>query len=219
MQARNTRIGDGPQYGRTPRARRSIACEPAAETSPSESSAIPTTNRTNLAAPAPVWRLTKSTPATDERREPAEDEQRRRGSAFDREGAGAGRSAGGGGGGGESNGAAADAGAGSPSGGINAPAARPGRRFGCCYPGGRAGSRAVTAGLRGAMRPVGRGRRQRLQGGGAGSRRSKSLPHHAHSDQSRPTSRLQFGQTRFSRVRHVGQMIHSSLTRRSQVGQ
>ena len=52
-----------------------------------------------------------------------------------------------------------------------------------------------------------------------GSRRSKSLPHHAHSDQSRPTSRLQFGQTRFSRVRQVGQMIHSSLTRRSQVGQ
>ena len=48
------------------------------------------------------------------------------------------------------------------------------------------------------------------------SRRSKSLPHQAHSDQSMPTSRLQFGQTRLSRVRHDGQMIHSSSTRRSQ---
>ena len=36
------------------------------------------------------------------------------------------------------------------------------------------------------------------------SRRSKSLPHHAHSDQSIPTRRLQFGQTRFSRVRQWG---------------
>ena len=51
------------------------------------------------------------------------------------------------------------------------------------------------------------------------SRRSKSLPHQAHSDQSMPTSRLQFGQTRLSRVRQFGQMIHSSSIRRSQVGQ
>ena len=51
------------------------------------------------------------------------------------------------------------------------------------------------------------------------SRRSKSLPHQAHSDQSIPTSRLQFGQTRLRRVRQFGQMIHSSSIRRSQVGQ
>ncbi len=71
------------------------------------------------------------------------------------------------------------------------------------------------------MRPVG----SRPDGSGsifaaaATSRRSKSLPHHAHSDQSRPTNREQLGQTRFRRVRQDGQMIHSSLTRRSQVGQ
>ena len=51
------------------------------------------------------------------------------------------------------------------------------------------------------------------------SRRSKSRPHHAHRDQPRPTSRLQFGHTRLSRVRQVGQMIHSSSIRREQVGQ
>ena len=48
------------------------------------------------------------------------------------------------------------------------------------------------------------------------TRRSKSLPHQAHKVQSRPTSRSQLGQTRFSRVRHHGQMIQSSFTRRSQ---
>ena len=51
------------------------------------------------------------------------------------------------------------------------------------------------------------------------SRRSKSLPHQAHSDQSIPTSRLQLGQTRLSRVRQDGQMIHSSSIRRSHDGQ
>ena len=51
------------------------------------------------------------------------------------------------------------------------------------------------------------------------SLRSKSLPHQAHSDQSIPTSRLQFGQTRLRRVRQFGQMIHSSSIRYSQVGQ
>ena len=53
----------------------------------------------------------------------------------------------------------------------------------------------------------------------ATSRRSKSLPHQAHSDQSIPTRRLQLGQTRLSRVRQLGQMIHSSLIVRSQPGQ
>ena len=54
---------------------------------------------------------------------------------------------------------------------------------------------------------------------GTTSRRSKSLPHHAHRDQSSPTSREQLGQTRLRRVLHDGQMIHSASTRRSQVGQ
>src|SRR3712207_8623195 len=49
------------------------------------------------------------------------------------------------------------------------------------------------------------------------SGRSKSLPHHAHSDQSSSTSRLQLGQTRRSRLRQLGQMIHSAWTRRWQV--
>ena len=71
-----------------------------------------------------------------------------------------------------------------------------------------------------AMRPVASRRVVGDSMAAAGiSRRSKSLPHQAHSDQSMPTSRLQFGQTRFSRVRQVGQMIHSSLMRRSQPGQ
>ena len=52
-----------------------------------------------------------------------------------------------------------------------------------------------------------------MDGAAATSRRSKSLPHQAHSDQSIPTRRLQFGQTRFSRVRQDGQMIHSSSIR------
>ena len=43
--------------------------------------------------------------------------------------------------------------------------------------------------------------------------RSNSRPHHAHSDQSSPTRRVQLGQTRFRRVRQLGQMIHSSSTR------
>jgi len=53
----------------------------------------------------------------------------------------------------------------------------------------------------------------------AGSRRSKSIPHQAQIDQSSPTSLVQFGQTRFRRVRQVGQTIHSSLIRRRQPGQ
>ena len=60
-----------------------------------------------------------------------------------------------------------------------------------------------------------RGRRWRR----SASWRSNSRPHQAHSDQSSPTRRVQFGQTRFSRVRQVGQMIQAPSTRRSQVGQ
>ena len=80
---------------------------------------------------------------------------------------------------------------------------------------------AASAARRAAIRPV-----ASRSGGSASiarrpatSRRSKSLPHQAHSDQSMPTRRLQFGQTRFSRVRQFGQMIHSSSIRRSQPGQ
>ena len=79
---------------------------------------------------------------------------------------------------------------------------------------------AAVAGAAGAsIRPVGSEPRGRAPMAAGASRRSKSLPHQAHSDQSMPTSRLQFGQTRFRRVRQLGQMIHSSSIRRSQPGQ
>ena len=72
----------------------------------------------------------------------------------------------------------------------------------------------IVAGA-GASAGAGAGVRARAATSVAG--RSKSLPHHAHRDHSSPTRRLQFGQTRRSRVRQVGQMIHSSLMRRAQV--
>ena len=124
---------------------------------------------------------------------------------------------------------------------VNAPAADPARTRAGSRPGGRNRSIARSAwssrpggpwcgsptapgwpaaAMPDAIRPVASrvgGRLPRLAA--TTGRRSKSLPHQAHSDQSRPTSRLQFGQTRLSRVRQVGQMIHSSSIRRSQVGQ
>ena len=109
--------------------------------------------------------------------------------------------------------------------GIEGPAGRAWLRFGPGWPAadGRAAGAVAVVGEAppgAAIRPVtSRACGSASMAAAGTSRRSKSLPHQAHSDQSIPTSRLQFGQTRFSRVRQDGQMIHSSSIRRSHDGQ
>ena len=258
------------------RDRRSMPCEPAAATSPTDRTSSPSRMRIVAAVPPPARKPTTIMPRpTSVASQPTTNSAGRR-AALDGEGGGArplpvdegglvGRGrryerAGGSGrrravraeragseplppstaSPGAASGLSIPSGPGSvgPSGELNAraadPALAPGSRGRPVAPGSGSGrtGRAAVGTAAGAVTVVGdappgaaiRPATSRACGSAsmaaAGtSRRSKSLPHQAHSDQSIPTSRLQFGQTRFSRVRQDGQMIHSSSIRRSHDGQ
>ena len=88
--AAKTRNGDGPWYGQPPGARRSMPCEPAAAISPTARSIRPARSIAIVAAPPPDRTPMTISASPEMRRQPADDEQRRRRATLDGERRGAG---------------------------------------------------------------------------------------------------------------------------------
>ena len=81
-----TRNGEGPGYGRPPRARRSMPCEPAPATRPIDRSDQPDDEQHDRRGVRPPDRSADDDDAeAEERRQPADDEQAGRRAALDRE--------------------------------------------------------------------------------------------------------------------------------------
>ena len=90
MAAANTRNGDGPRYGRSARARRSMPCEPAPRISPIDRKHQADDDQHAGADPATAEERDGDQPETEHGSKPAEDEQRRHRPTLDRERRGAG---------------------------------------------------------------------------------------------------------------------------------